>query len=78
MPSVFTNSTRLNISSSDRVNMTLVVTDISGRIVHRQIEGITPGNQDVILNLHSLASGVYNITGYYNGQVTKTVRVVKQ
>lgn len=78
MPSVFNTSTKVNITSSQKLNMTLVVTDMYGRIVHRQMENIQSGNQEVTLPLHHLSSGTYFITGYYNGQKTATMKIIKQ
>lgn len=78
MPTVVTSQARLNISSSEKLTMNLVVTDMHGRIIHRQIAGINSGNQDVILNLETLSTGTYHVTGYYNGMKTKSVRFIKQ
>lgn len=78
IPTVVRDRARLNISSSLRGNMQLVVTDISGRIVQTQVVSVADGNQEVWLNAGRLASGIFHVTGYINGQRTATIRFIKQ
>lgn len=79
MPTIVTNRSRLQITSSENSNLELVVTDLYGRTVHRQVNGITRGNQDIWLNLANLPNGAYQVTGYLrNGERTSTIRFIKQ
>ncbi len=78
IPTVVRDRARLNISSSLRGNMQLVVTDISGRVVQTQVVSVADGNQEVWLNAGRLASGIFHVTGYINGQRTATIRFIKQ
>lgn len=78
MPTLVTSRSRLNISSSEKGGIQLVVTDLHGRLIQQQISAIVPGNQEVWLNLHSLAKGAYQVTGYFNGERITTIRFIKQ
>lgn len=76
-PSVVQGRTRLNIQSSENSNMQLVVTDINGRIVHRQNVSVGNGSQDVWLDASRFSSGVFQVTGVVNGIKTATLRFIK-
>ena len=78
MPTVVLNRARVNVSSSRNVTMQFVVTDMHGRIIHRQTESVLQGNQEIWLNLQALARGTYQVIGYYDGQRTGSIRFVKQ
>jgi hypothetical protein len=76
-PSIVRSRTKLNIQSSTNTNMQLVVTDISGRIVHKQSVSLSNGSQDVWLDASSLSSGAFQVIGYTNGEKTATLRFIK-
>jgi hypothetical protein len=78
MPTLVVNKARINVSSSERNTIQLVVTDMQGRIVKQQQAGIVAGNQEIWLNLSALSSGAYQVTGYVDGQRTSTIRFIKQ
>lgn len=79
MPTLVTDRARLNISSSEKVSMQLVVTDIYGRSVKQQVNGLTTGNQEIWMNLGNLPSGTYQVTGYLStGEKTSTIRFIKR
>ncbi len=78
IPTVVTSNARLNISSTESGTMQLVITDSYGRIVRKQVVGVTNGNQEVRLDLQALASGAYQVTGYMNGERTESIRFIKQ
>jgi hypothetical protein len=42
------------------------------------VAGIINGNQEVRLDLQSLATGAYQVTGYMNGERTESLRFIKQ
>jgi hypothetical protein len=58
--------------------MQLVVTDINGRVIQNQVAVINAGNQEVWLDGTRLAAGMFQVTGYINGERTATVRFIKQ
>lgn len=78
IPTVVSSTATLNISSSEKGTMQLVITDMHGRIVKQQIAAINTGNQQVILNMQNLAGGAYQVTGYMNNNLVRTIRFVKQ
>jgi hypothetical protein len=78
-PTVVTNGrAQVNVSSSQRGNLQLVVTDMYGRIVKQQISSVEAGSQQIWLNLHALPGGAYHITGYMDGKRSSSIRFVKQ
>ena len=78
MPTVVVNRSRLNISSSEKGSMQLVITDMHGRIIKTQVTNISSGNQEVWLELQSIASGAYQVIGYMNGERTDAIRFIKR
>lgn len=79
MPTLVINRARLNISSSEKGNIQLVVTDIYGRIVKQQVNALTTGNQEIWLNLSTLPAGTYQVTGYTStGEKTSSIRFIRQ
>jgi hypothetical protein len=78
MPTVVKSNATLNISSSESGTIQLVITDSYGRMVRKQMVSIANGNQQVPLDLQSLATGAYQITGYMNGERTESIRFIKQ
>ncbi len=78
MPTIVVDRARLNISSASKGNMQLVITDINGRVVQTQIASINAGSQEVWINATRLATGYFQITGYINGEKTKTIRFFKR
>ena len=78
MPTLVQDRAKLMVSSSLAGTMQLVVTDISGRIIQQQQVSINPGNQEVWLNASHLAAGMFQVTGYINGEKTSTFRFIKR
>ncbi len=78
MPTLVQDRAKLMVSSSLQGTMQLVVTDISGRIIQQQQVSINPGNQEVWLNASHLAAGMFQVTGYINGEKTTTFRFIKR
>jgi hypothetical protein len=76
-PTVVTGITKLNIQSSFVANMQLLVTDISGRIVHKQSVSLVNGSQDVWLDASRFSAGMFQVSGYVNGAKTATLRFIK-
>lgn len=78
IPTMVIDRARLNISAAKGGNMQLVVSDISGRIVQTQNASINAGNQEIWLNASRLSPGLFQITGYLNGEKTATIRFFKR
>jgi hypothetical protein len=78
-PTIVTNGrARVSVTSSQRGNLQLVITDMYGRIVKQQINGIDAGSQEIWLNLHALPGGTYQVTGYLDGKRSASIRFIKQ
>ena len=77
-PTVVVDRARIRVTSPQRGNLQLVITDMQGRIVKHQINGIDVGNQEIWLNLHALSSGAYQVTGYLDGKRSTSIRFIKQ
>ncbi len=78
LPTIVYDRARVNVSSSKRGSVQLVVSDLNGRIVYQQIAAITAENQEIWLELRNLSKGAYHVTGYFNGTKSETLRFVKQ
>jgi hypothetical protein len=78
MPTLVHDRARLAVSSSMKGTLQLVITDVTGRIIQNQNVNIDSGNQDVWLRTGNLAAGVFQVTGYVNGERTTTFRFIKQ
>ncbi|MEO8583030.1 MAG: hypothetical protein ABI415_04485 [Flavitalea sp.] len=78
IPTVVRDRARLNINSSLKGNMQLVITDINGRIIQTQNSEIISGNQEVWLDAGRLSSGMFQVTGYIHGERTASMRFIKQ
>jgi hypothetical protein len=77
-PNVITDRAKLSISAARGGKMELMITDMSGRTWRKFGFAVSPGNSDTWLNLSDLAAGVYQITGYMNGEKTSTLRFFKK
>ena len=78
IPTVVTSSAKLSISSSVKGTMQLFITDMQGRLLQKQSIAVTVGSQDNWLYLQTLPGGVYQVSGYMNGEKVGTIRFVKQ
>ena len=76
-PTLVSTQAKIIIQSSADDNMQLVVTDINGRIVHKQSVSLTNGNQNVWLDASRFARGMFQVTGYVGSEKTATLRFIK-
>jgi hypothetical protein len=76
-PTMVIGRTKLNIQSSYVANMQLMITDINGRVVHKQSVLLINGSQDVWLDASHFAAGMFQVSGYVNGEKTATLRFIK-
>jgi hypothetical protein len=77
-PNVVVDRTKLSISAARGGRMDLIITDMSGRVWRKLGFTVSPGNTDTYLTLSDLAAGVYQVTGYMNGEKTSTLRLIKR
>ncbi len=78
IPTMVRDRARVNISSSRKGSVQLVVTDVQGRVVHTQVASIASENQEVWVDLSKLGSGAYHLTGYFANERSVPMRFVKQ
>jgi len=77
-PSVVTGIAVLNISTTRKIKMTIVVTDIFGRQLQNKAYALTEGNNPLQMNFSTLAAGVYQLTGYTDDGSAACIRFIKQ
>ena len=79
IPNPFNNTTAINYSVKSNANVTLTVTDMTGKIVMNVNEGTkAAGDHKITLDASTLAGGMYHYT-LSNGEtsITKAMSVVK-
>ena len=69
---------RVNVISGNANNMDFVITNTTGQIVKRLRLNVSPGDNNLTLNLQELANGMYQITGYNSDGEMRTFRFIKQ
>jgi hypothetical protein len=77
-PSIVKNNTTLQISAAQKMQLTIVITDCTGRTVQKRSCSLIAGNNSVQFDLSKLAPGVYQVTGYTAGERTEPIRFIKQ
>ncbi|MFZ4057737.1 MAG: hypothetical protein ACOYKE_06335 [Ferruginibacter sp.] len=78
LPSVFQQQTTLMITAAKSTAMQIVVTDALGKQVYTQKITLVAGSNTVAINCGHLASGNYQITGYYDGLKSNVIRIIKE
>ncbi len=68
----------LKINALERKEMTVAVTDFSGRVIQQQKLQVQPGANTVTLLTGKLASGTYLVTAYTEGEKPQSVKLIKQ
>lgn len=77
-PNPVVNKAVLNITSAERSTMEIVITDVNGKQVSKQRANLAAGNNQVELNLKTIAAGTYQVSGFTPDGEKKTLRFVKQ
>lgn len=69
----------INIEAPKQDNVSIILTDLSGKILINKFKLLNMGNNILPINIASLASGVYALTiTNFNGESTKTIKIIKQ
>jgi Zn-dependent metalloprotease len=68
---------RLQFMTENESDASLMLTDVSGRILFQTALPLQSGNSDYTLDAESLSSGIYFLTATQNG-ITRTLKIVKQ
>lgn len=75
---VISNQFKLNITTAESLHIEIVVTDLAGRVVSRQINKLISGFNAIDVKVQNLAKGMYQVTGIIDGERTQTLKLVKQ
>ena len=77
-PTVTNSSAFLSVSAAKAGKIQTVITDMSGRIIRTNTDLVAEGSSLISIDCSALAAGVYQVTGYVDGAVSKTIRFIKQ
>lgn len=78
VPGVVTGKAMLKVSAAQSGRVKLVITDIAGRQLFAIPHTLKIGANTIEVDLSSLSSGIYQITGYTSTGLFNTVRFIKQ
>jgi hypothetical protein len=76
-PMPITDGVTLDVVSHKSGKLTILTTDIVGKVVKMDIFTLTEGNNTLPLNLNQLAKGTYFLS-LSNGEMTINQRIIKQ
>jgi hypothetical protein len=68
----------LKVSTAEKIQMELVITDMQGRILQKQSVPMIAGFNQVPVNVRNLAAGTYQLFGNTDDGRTKVLRFVIQ
>ena len=68
----------INFNAVKKTEVTIVITDIAGKVIRKKTTGLSAGNNTIALNVDNIAAGTYQVTGYTSTGKSRTVRFVKQ
>ena len=76
-PNPVVNKTVMSVASATATDMTIVVTDVTGKKVATRSIKLVAGSNQVTLDFSNLASGSYQVTGYTAEEGAKSYRFIK-
>jgi hypothetical protein len=68
----------LKISTAEKTQMELVITDMQGRVLQKQSAGMIAGFNQLPINVRNLAAGTYQLYGITTDGKTRVLRFVIQ
>lgn len=79
-PNVVSNETAvLKIDAYEKENITIVISDFTGRVIQKQTANLQTGlNQIPLQHITNLPAGIYNVTAYSNSAKPKALKLIKQ
>jgi hypothetical protein len=79
-PNMVTNETAiLKIDAYEKENITIVISDFTGRVIQKQTAILQTGlNQIPLHHTTNLPAGIYNVTAYSNSAKPKALKLIKQ
>ena len=77
-PSIITNRTSLQVSSSTVTTASFLLTDVQGRVVYQTIASLIPGLTEVRADLSAIAPGIYYWNAISVDGRSNVIRILKQ
>ena len=77
-PSIITNRTSLQVSSSFATTASFLLTDVQGRVVYQTMATLTQGLTEVKADLSAIAPGIYYWNAISIDGRSNVIRIVKQ
>lgn len=78
VPTLVKSSAVLRVCSAKRTSLRVFITDISGRIIQRQVYSLAAGSSQLPIPAAGLPAGVYTVTGITAAMQQAVVRFVKE
>ena len=75
---IHSENAALKVNSTERNEMTITVTDFTGRVVQQQIVQVQPGLNSFTINSSKLSTGTYLVSSNVAGEKAQTLRLIKQ
>ena len=75
---VMNDNAVLKMNAFEKLQVNIVISDFTGRVLRTQAAQLIPGINQVPLNTFRLAKGTYHVTVYTQGEPPKTIRLLKQ
>ena len=75
---IHSENAALKVNSTERNEMTITVTDFTGRVVQQQIVQVQPGLNSFTINSSKLSTGTYLVSSSVSGEKAQTLRLIKQ
>lgn len=75
---VVTDNAVLKINTGEKAQVSIVITDLTGRTASQQTAQLITGINQVTINTRSLAKGAYQVTVFTPGEAPQTTRLIKQ
>jgi hypothetical protein len=75
-PAIVTSSAVLNVTAAKKMQVTVVVTDATGRVLQKNSYPLVAGSNQLKINTSALAAGVYQLAVYAGDGAVRTTRFV--
>jgi hypothetical protein len=78
MPNIVNTDMALNITSAQKTKMNVVIADVTGKAVTKNVYSLIAGSNQFDINVANLSAGMYFVTAVTVNGDSKTIRFVKQ
>lgn len=76
-PTLIRNEATLEVNAEKNTSIQVVITDINGKVFRKKQYDIGEGNTTLSIDCSQLPSGNYQLSGYENGVLNRTIRFVR-